>query len=415
MKIWLINHYAGNTFFDKGGRHYYIAKYLKKNGHDVTVFCSNAKHITRGLFFENGQEKLFVRKKQKDINVPYVFIKSRTYEKNNSERIMNMYDFYQNIKRTAALFGKHGEKPDIIIASSVHPLTLLAGQQIAKKFKIKCICEVRDLWPESFLAYDVAKSKNSPVMKILYRFEKHLYVKADKLIFTIEGAYDYIKDKGWTNMIPESKVFCINNGVDLKDFNFNKDKYQIDDNDLVDASCFKVVYTGSIRHVNNVGKILDIAEEFKNEKIKFLIYGAGDEVDFLKERIKTDHINNVFFKGFIDKKYVPYIISQADLNMMDMQESSDIFKYGISPNKLFEYFAAKKPVLMYQLDYYNPALTYGVGYSAETMQEIIDIIIGIMNHDEKYQIADRNFEKACQAYSYEGLTDRIIEVIKGCG
>ena len=29
-KIWIMNHYAGGMFFQKGGRHYYFAKYLKK-------------------------------------------------------------------------------------------------------------------------------------------------------------------------------------------------------------------------------------------------------------------------------------------------------------------------------------------------------------------------------------------------
>ena len=39
----------------------------------------------------------------------------------------------------------------------VHPLTLVAGIKIGKKLKVPCICEIRDLWPESFIAHNILK------------------------------------------------------------------------------------------------------------------------------------------------------------------------------------------------------------------------------------------------------------------
>ena len=51
------------------------------------------------------------------------------------------------------------DKPDIIIASSVHPLTMVAGIKIARKLKIPCICEIRDLWPEAIFSFGKLKEK----------------------------------------------------------------------------------------------------------------------------------------------------------------------------------------------------------------------------------------------------------------
>ena len=78
-------------------------------------------------------------------------IKARKYQGNGKQRVLNMVDFYRNVKKAAVEFAKKNAKPDIIYASSVHPLALVAGIQLAKKFGVKCICEVRDLWPESIV------------------------------------------------------------------------------------------------------------------------------------------------------------------------------------------------------------------------------------------------------------------------
>lgn len=34
QKIWILNHYAGGMFFNKGGRHYAFAKCLKQDGYE---------------------------------------------------------------------------------------------------------------------------------------------------------------------------------------------------------------------------------------------------------------------------------------------------------------------------------------------------------------------------------------------
>ena len=51
--VWIINHHANDMYFDKGGRHYSIAKYLKLQGYDPIIFCSNAKH-GNGLYMLKG-------------------------------------------------------------------------------------------------------------------------------------------------------------------------------------------------------------------------------------------------------------------------------------------------------------------------------------------------------------------------
>ena len=111
-------------------------------------------------------------------------------------------------------------------------------------------------------------TKDNPLIKLLYRGEKWIYKKADALVFTMEGAYDYIVKQGWEKEIPRSKVHYINNGVDLEQFDYNKEHFRVEDPDLNDPNIFKVVYTGSIRRVNNLGLLLDAAKCVKDPRVK---------------------------------------------------------------------------------------------------------------------------------------------------
>lgn len=414
-KVWILNHYAGFMAFDRGGRHYSLAKYLQRKGYEPVVFCCNVKHASNTVNFYQ-MDGIWEEHVSEEIKTPFVFVKARLYNSSLKKRVLNILDFYCNVKKTAKEYALQNGKPDIIIASSVHPLTLVAGIQLARFFNVKCICEVRDFWPESIIAYNIAR-KNNIIVRALYILEKWIYKKADALIFTVEGGKDYIIEKGWDEghggSIDLNKIHHINNGVDLEEFDYNKAHYILEDKDLCDSELFKVVYTGSIRHVNNMGMLIDVAQKVKNPHIRFLIWGDGDERDVLEQRTRDENINNVVFKGKVDKKYIPSIVSRADLNLMDMQESSDIFRFGISPNKLFEYFAARKPCLMYQLNYYNPAMTYHVGYNAQTKQDIIDCIESLsLGKNWGETIIQNNLEAACHAYSYQTLAEKLQSVIE---
>lgn len=358
--VWIINHYAGDMFAEKGGRHYSLAKYLKKGEYEPTIFCSNFWHNSDGVFFfdaENCGEHV-----AEEIGVPFVFVNTRAYKGNGKDRVLNMIDFYRGVKKAAMQYAETHGDPDVIIASSVHPLAWVAGIKLAKHYGVKCICEIRDLWPESLVAYEIV-GKYNPITLALRRLEKWAYKKADSVVFTMEGAYEYIIDQGWEKSIPRSKVYFINNGVDLETFDYNKEHYKIDDPDLEDDSFFKVVYTGSIRKVNNLNMILNAAKQIKNPKVKLLIWGSGDELPALKRRVIDEKIENVVFKGKVEKWYVPYITSGCDLGIYHLDRSS-IVKYGLSLNKMFDYFAAGLPVLTDCKTDYNPAIICNAGSTA---------------------------------------------------
>ena len=339
-KVYIISHYAEAPAYGKFSlNHWEKARKFIEHGYDVKVFASSFVHNTDINFINDG--KTYIEKDED--GVPFVYVKTRSYKNSRVKRVFNMIDFAVNTYKAMQKIGR----ADMVIVSMPHPLACLSGMIWANKHKIPFICEVLDLWPESIVTY-AGYSRKNVLIKLLYKFEKYLYKKASGLIFSWEGGYDYIIDKKWDKDIPNDKFHYVNIGVDIEKFNKDLSENNVTDKDLDDADTFKIVYCGAIRQANDIGTLVDSAKEIQNrglaDKIKFIIYGDGNERKTLEERCKNEHINNVTFKGFVAKNRVPCILTRSDVNVLNLKESSTQ-KYGNSSNKLFEYFAAGNPVV----------------------------------------------------------------------
>lgn len=409
--IWIFNQYNMPPEFGPLNRHYNFGKYLKRKGLNPVIFVGSYLHNT-DIQVIKGKE---LYKKYNDCDFPYLFVRTCNYSKSKTKRIYAMFEFYRNIMKIT----KKMEKPDVIIGSTAHPLAAIAAIRLAKKYGCQSIVEVRDLWPESFVAYNILKRDN-PFLRLLYAGEKWIYKNADKLIFTMEGGKDYLLDRGWDKdqggPIDLSKVYHINNGVDLEVFNINKERYKVEDDDLNDTESFKVVYTGSIGRANNVKKIVEAAEHIYrngNTKIKFLIFGRGSEQKSLERYCRENNLENIKFKGFIDKKYIPYILSKSDLNILHFEQNS-LKKYGASLNKLFDYFASGKPTISDSEFGYDIIKKYECGIVVDNAdaEQLANSILEISEMPvEKYTLYCNNSLKAAQEYDFKVLAQKLIDIL----
>lgn len=402
--------------FSKGGRHYWFAKYLKREGYEPVIFSCNTKHGVKEKWFNT--DKLWIEKKAEEIDTPFVVVNAPMYDGNGKERVINMISFYHNVQKAAKEYAKDHGKPDIIYASSVHPLTLVAGIKLAKFFSVKCISEVRDLWPESIFVYSSKIKRDSFIGKSLYKGERWIYKKSDAILFTMAGGKDYIIEHKWDKNnkgpIDLNFVYHINNGVDLEAFDENIEKNWFQDEDLDNREMFKVIYAGSIRRINKVNVLLEVAKKLRQQNIRFIFFGDGDELQALKERVSKEKIDNVVFKGRVDKKYIPSIDKRADLNVVHW-ESSPLIKYGDSSNKSFEYYAAGRPVLYTTKPGYSIVSKYDCGIvtedqEPETISDSIKTIMLMPDTDKEAMCI--NARKAAEHYDFKNLTKELIKIIE---
>ena len=194
-------------------------------------------------------------------------------------------------------------------------------------------------------------------------------------------------------MCIRDRCHYINNGVMLQEYEKQMKSEIINDDELLQLNYFNVVYTGIIRPVNNVGNLLDCALLLKDyPNIRFLIYGDGSELKSLKERIKKDNLNNVRLKGFVEKKYIPYILSKSSVNILNYSQNQFNWSRGNSSNKLFEYMASGKPIISTVKMGYSIINKYNCGFEIEkcTAKDLADAILKI------YHMSKIEYEKISQ-------------------
>lgn len=406
MNIWLINHYAVPPQYYPLARQTYFAKQLMQMGHTVKIFAASSVHNSDKNLITDGQPW---REETVD-GVSYVYIRCCDYQGNGLKRVYNMCEFAWKLPGVCKKF----PKPDAIVATSMPPTSCAVGVWLARKYGCRAVAEIADLWPESIVAYGIA-GPNHPAVRLLRRLEKWIYKKAEAVVFTFEGAYDYILEQGWEKEIPRDKIHYINNGVDLELFHFNRENFRVEDGDLENPDLFKVVYAGSIRKVNNLGLLLDAAKKVRDPRIRFLVWGDGDELPALRQRVADEGIENVCFKGRVEKKYVPYITSCADMNIAH-NTPSPLFRFGISFNKMFDYLAAGKPILSDFPCPYNPAVQLGASLYVEdaTAENVARAIEGFAAADrQEYDRLCANAVKAAEEYDFKNLTKKLVHVIEG--
>ncbi len=399
-RIWFVSHYSMPPKYEMRIKTQMFARYLGQMGIDCTIFSASTIHNT-DINLIKGNEQ-YIEKVYDDLK--FIHIRCSSYTKTDLKRIINMEQFAYRFKKIAERF----TPPDVIIADT-YCVSYKPIYKYCYKHKIPFVVDVRDLWPQSIIEYLHFNEKN-PIIQIMYNMERNMYLDADRIVFSFDGGYDYIQDRKLDKQIPKEKVFYINNGVDLDEFNRNSREYRIQDEDLDNDELFKVVYVGSIRKVNNLGLLLDAAKEVTNPKIRFLIWGAGDESEELQDRVRKENIGNVVFKGYIEKKFVPYITQKADINLIH-NNPSDIFKYGISFNKLFDYMASGKPSLTTFPCKYNPSVYEGAGVdvSDPTPQEIAKTLDQLSKADLTGYA--KRAQEGAKKYDYKALSQRLLGIL----
>lgn len=408
--LWIVNHSSLPPELGGLNRHFYFSRHLSQAGYRVRIITASAIHNTDINIIGGGDLAPFCEKSFS--GVPFTFLKTPGYRGNGLARARDMLAFS---RRFCSVFRRF-ERPDAICASSPDPFAAAAAVKVARHLGVPVILEVRDLWPESIVAYQGRSPKN-PVIKAMYGMEKRLYRSADRLVFTMEGGADYIREKGWDGEVDLSSVRHINNGVDLAEFEACRG-IPFFDADLNDPSTFKVVYAGSVRTAYHLEDVVDAALllQSKHPDIRFLIWGDGDRRPALEARCREKGVRNVLFKGRVDRRHIPAILSKADATLLQLYQNGGpgILRYGCSPNKLFDYLAAGKPVIVGFAAGYDLVERYGCGMSASGgPAALAEAALRLrFLSPEKYVAMCRNAARAARDYDYRILAKKFDAVLR---
>jgi glycosyltransferase involved in cell wall biosynthesis len=317
-RVLVLNHFAVPRGRAGGTRH--VELFERLTGWDYTLVAAD-----RNLFDRQRYEA----------DSPIITVRTVGYKDNEILRVLNWVSYAIG----AAIRGLMTPRPDVVYASSPHLLAGVAGWFVAKVRRAKFVLEIRDLWPEMLVAMG-RLDEPSLLYQWLCKLERWLYRSADHIVVLAKGSADAIVAHG----IPIEKISFLPNGAEPSDFKPPASRDELRERFNLNGTVF--VYAGAHGPANGLELLLAAADEVKDSlpEVTLLLVGAGPSKTDLVTESQKKNLFNVRFMDAIAKQDMPALLGAADVGLHVLADVP-LFRYGVSPNKLFDYMAAGLPVL----------------------------------------------------------------------
>lgn len=388
MQVWIINQFAGNRESGWGERHFFLAKELLKKQCDVLIISSASNHLFHNTIQSNRH---FTDETYEGVR--FCWVKVPRYNPQSVLRFWSMGIFalklfFFPIRRYRI--------PTWIIVSSMPMFPVIPC--LFWKWKLKCrkfAFEVRDLWPLTPIYLGNISTYN-PMVLLMKLIEKIAYRKSDLILSLLPRAHEYI------NLISESprKFMYLPNGFSEE---VNTDEMlPFDLSAVIPEKKFIVGYVGTLGLANAMTYVIQAAKLIKDETdICFIILGDG----YLKDDLicEAHGLDNVKFLPKIKKGMVARVVACFDVCILSWHKSP-LYQYGISPNKLFDYMYASKPIILAGDIPDNPveSAKCGICVEPENPEAIKQAILKFFSMDkaerDRYGKNGRNFLSLFHSY-----------------
>jgi glycosyltransferase involved in cell wall biosynthesis len=304
-------------------------------GHRVTV-VTGVPNFPQGKAFPGYRNKLWQTEEMDGIHV----VRLWTYMAPNAGVVRRTFDFL-SFMVTAMVAAPFLPRPDVIVGTSPQFFTLVAAWWASVIKRRPWVLELRDIWPESIRAVDVAGS--SFFINALQRLEMFLYRKATRIVAVTHSFKRVLEARG----VPGEKIGVVTNGVDLSRYQPRaKDLELIESLELRER--FVAGYVGTHGMAHGLDTLLDAAERMQHREelrhVTMLFVGDGARRTELAEKARQRNLANVRFVGPVPKHEVARYWSILDASIIHLRRT-ELFTTTL-PSKIFECMGMGLPVLI---------------------------------------------------------------------
>ena len=346
MNVWIVNQYAIPPSQAGGTRHYMLGKELARRGHSVSLIAASFDHVQQ---VETRLEPGESWKLESVESVQFLWLRTPAYSGNGGRRMLNMAAFATRLwwpSTTEAL-----PRPDVIIGSSPTLFAARAALALAKRWHVPFVLEVRDLWPQTLV--DLGKVRDHhPVVIALEQIERKLYREAAEILALLPNAANHMVKRGASL----DKITWLPNGVNIANA-----PQPIPPRD---RGILQVTYAGTHGLANGLDTLLDTAAHLQHQgvaDIRFRLIGDGPDKPRLMQRASANNLANVCFEAPVAKAAIFGALSESDIFVATLR-NAPLFRHGISPNKLYDYMAAARPVVLSADTAGDPIRQSGCGF-----------------------------------------------------
>ena len=337
MHVAIINQYALPSGVPGITRHGDLGAELVRRGHRVTVLASRFHYLTREGNDERPPSEL------RD-GVEFRWLDTGTYARNDRRRTRSMIAFTLG----SIVTGWRMPKPDVVVASSPHLLAGIAGIVLSRRFGVPFVFEVRDLWPSALVDLGALR-RGSMVHRGLVWLERICYRAARRIIAVPPHAARRVAEVGGD----PSRCVHIPNATTVERATQADGEVPGSLRAILDRVGDRklLIYAGAQGISNDLSTliralaILGRQDPSASDGIATLLIGDGSEhVNLVEQAARLDD-HRVYFHPPVEKAAVRPLFERADALLVSFADA-EVYDYGLSPNKLFDYMAAGRPVLL---------------------------------------------------------------------
>jgi glycosyltransferase involved in cell wall biosynthesis len=177
-----------------------------------------------------------------------------------------------------------------------------------------------------------------------------------------------------------------------------------------------VGFAGSHGIANALDSLVDAAGLVRDEDaIGFVLVGKGDEKPQLIRKSRGMGLENVLFLEEIEKAMVPSFLESMDVLYIGLR-NHPLFRFGVSPNKLFDYMMSGKPII-YAINSGNDPVDdakCGVSCEPENPAAVVKAIIKIkeMPDESRLAMGEAGCNYVQKHHDYSVLARNYLEAVQ---
>ena len=290
---------------------------------------------------------------------------------------------------------------DALLSSSPYPTNHMIAFELKKRFNLPWVADFRDPWTQNH---------NYPYADLRKKMEEKLEVKilgpSEALVAASEG---YARKQ---ELLHKKKTAVITNGFDpaLLD--------QLED--IPASEKFTITYTGTIyKDKQDPAKFFSAIKSLITEKkidpqdLEIKFYGRKQL--WLETQIKEYGLKNIASQyGSLPRSEI--FLKQRHSRLLLLFGWEDPQETGVYPQKIFEYLAARRPILLTggskNEDIKRMVADMNAGKSAEDVEGIKDRIYGFYNeYKARGVITYKGNIEGIGAYSYRNMAKRFAGIL----
>lgn len=397
--IWIVNHYAALESKDGWvGRHQALAVHLARLGWNPVLFLASTGHPV-GRQHLRGLRTRVVAEEQ---GVPHVMLRAPRYEGNGLGRMLNMAVF--SLQLLLPWNTRGAGRPSVVIGSTVHPLAAWAALHLARRHKVPFVFEIRDVWPDALVHLGQLREE-SLAARGMRRLMGHLVRRADLVLSPLAGVADYVAVQDARN----TPFLWVSNGAEGSDQSPPPARDR--------ANEFVFMYLGSFGNAMAVEHLIAaferVCEARPDLPMIFRLVGDGAKKhEFERLAMASSAAGRIRFEPRIPRKDVVERAGEADCLVHSLHDHR-VYDYGISPNKLFDYLLAARPVIFAANVENNPISEAGAGLvvPAEDVDAISEAMLtmAVMSPEERLELGRRGRAHLVENYTYASLAEKLSE------